>query len=358
MTKKNTNRNRIYTIIALIVLAVLIYIAENNLDAYNLRILNLGAIYVTLGVSLNLIFGFTGQFSLGHAGFMAIGAYVTTLLVLPPWYKEMIFILEPLVWPFTVMHTPFIIALILSGIFAAMAALLIGLPVLRLKGDYLGIATLGFAEIISIIANNIPQITNGALGIKGIPEYTNLWWTIGVAIVTIYIIKGLIGSSYGRALMAIRENEIAAEVIGVNLTYHKVMSFVISAFFAGVAGGLFACLLTTIDPKAFMFIMTFNILIVVVMGGLGSITGTVIAAFLFNIFLEYLRPIEAGFNIGSIEIPKIPGLRMVAFSVVLLIIILYKQKGLMGGVEFSWEGFTGFFQKLFSGKKSSEGSAV
>ena len=352
------NNGKLYTILSLIVLAILIYFAENNLDAYNLRILNLGAIYVTLGVSLNLIFGFTGQFSLGHAGFMAVGAYVTTLLVLPPWYKEMIYILEPLVWPFSIMHTPFIIALFLSGIFAALAALLIGLPVLRLKGDYLGIATLGFAEIIRIIANNIPQITNGALGIKGIPEFTNLWWTVGVAVVTIYIIKGLINSSYGRALMAIRENEIAAEVIGVNLTYHKVMSFTISAFFAGVAGGLFACLLTTIDPKAFMFIMTFNILIVVVLGGIGSITGTVIAAFLFNISLEYLRPIEAGFNVGPIVILAIPGLRMVTFAALLLIVILYKQNGLMGGIEFSWNGVSRFFQRLFSNKKSPEGGAI
>src|SRR5665648_483316 len=154
MKKQN---EKILTILALIVLGVLVYLAENNLDAYNLRILNLGAIYATLGVSLNLIYGFTGQFSLGHAGFMAIGAYVTSLLVLPPYYKEMIFILEPLVWPFTVMHTPFVVALLLSGLFAAIAALIIGLPVLRLKGDYLGIATLGFAEIIRIIANNIPQ---------------------------------------------------------------------------------------------------------------------------------------------------------------------------------------------------------
>ncbi len=344
------------TIISIIILGIVVYLAQNYLDAYKLRILNLGAIYVTLGVSLNLIYGFTGQFSLGHAGFMAIGAYTTALLVLPPYYKEIIFIIEPLVWPFTVLHTPFIFALLCSGFFAAIAALLIGLPVLRLKGDYLGIATLGFAEIIRIIANNIPQITNGALGIKGIPEFTNLWWSVGVALFTIYIIKGLIQSSYGRALMAIRDNEIAAEVIGVNLTYHKVMSFTIGAFFAGVAGGLFACLLTTIDPKAFMFVMTFNILIVVVLGGFGSITGTVIAAFLFNFFLEYLRPVEDGLDLGIFSIPKIPGLRMVTFSALLLIIILYKQKGLLGGVEFSWQGLFQFFNRFFN-KKSSEGSA-
>jgi branched-chain amino acid transport system permease protein len=352
MKKLNT---KILTISALIVLGLLIYFAQTYLDAYKLRILNLSGIYITLGVSLNLIYGFTGQFSLGHAGFMAIGAYVTALLVLPPYYKEMIFIIEPLVWPFTVLHTPFIIALFVGGLAAAIAAFLIGLPVLRLKGDYLGIATLGFAEIIRVVANNIPHITNGALGIKGIPEFTNLWWTMGVAVFTIYIIRGLINSSYGRALMAIRENEIAAEVIGVNLTYHKVMSFTIGGFFAGVGGGLFACLLTTIDPKAFMFLMTFNILIVVVMGGFGSITGTVIAAFLFNFLLEYLRPIEAGFNIGSFEIPGIPGLRMVSFAALILIIILYKQKGLLGGIEFSWKGFFQYFNRS-SKKNSSEGS--
>ena len=348
---------KICTVISLIVLFILVYFAQNRLDAYKVRILNLGAMYVTLGVSLNLIYGFTGQFSLGHAGFMAIGAYVTALLVLPSYYKEVIFMLEPLAWPLNVIHTPFAVALIAGGVFSAVAAFIIGVPVLRLKGDYLGIATLGFAEIIRIVLNNIPHITNGALGIKGIPEFTNLWWTVGVAIFTIYIVKGLISSSYGRALMAIRENEIAAEVIGVNLTYHKVMSFTISAFFAGVAGGLFAGLLTTIDPKAFRFVMTYNILIVAVLGGLGSVTGTVIAAFLYNILLEYLRPIEAGFNLGPIHFPPIPGLRMVTFSVLLLFLILYKQKGLLGGFEFSWKWFFQSVNKIFGSKKTTEGSS-
>lgn len=352
MGKKKETR---YTILALIALAILVYFAQNNLDDYKLRILNISAIYVTLGVSLNLIFGFTGQFSLGHAGFMAIGAYVTTLLVLPPWYKEMIFIIKPLIWPFTIIQAPFLIALIISGIFAAGAALLIGLPVLRLKGDYLGIATLGFAEIIRIIANNIPQVTNGALGIKGIPEFTNLYWSVGVAIFTIYIVRGLISSSYGRALMAIRENEIAAEAIGVNLTYHKVMSFTLSAFFAGVAGGLFACLISTIDPKAFMFTMSYNILLVVVLGGMGSITGTVLAAFFYNFFLEYLRSVEAGFSIGPLTIPEIPGLRMVTFSILLLLVIIFRQQGLLGGWEFSWNGLINIIKKIFFHQRATEG---
>lgn len=354
MTKK---KEQIYSIITLLVLVFIVFLAQKYLDNYKLRILNLGAIYATLGISLNLIFGFTGQFSLGHAGFMAIGAYTTSILIMPALQKEYTFLIEPLIWPLNVIQLPFIFALLLGGLLAALAAFLIGLPVLRLKGDYLGIATLGFAEIIRIVANNIPQVTNGALGLKGIPEFTNLWWTIGVAVFTIFIIKRLIASSYGRALMAIRENEIAAEAIGVNLTYHKVMSFTISAFFAGIGGGLLAALLTTIDPRTFMFIMTFNILIVVVIGGLGSITGTVIAAFLFNILLEYLRPIEGGFDLGFISIPQIPGLRMVTFSLLLLIIILYKQNGLLGDIEFTWQGLFNLIKRITSGK-SSEGSGA
>src|SRR6056297_3127483 len=290
-------KEQILTLIVLVILMLLIYLAEGHLDEYNLKILNLGAIFAIFGVGLNLIFGFTGLFSLGHAGFMAIGAYTTALCIIPSQYKEMIFIIEPLIWPFSDIHLPFILALLLGGILAAIAAIIIGLPVLRLKGDYLGIATLGFAEIIRVVINNIPQVTNGALGIKGIPQYTNLWWSFGFAVLTVFVVKRLIASSYGRALMAIRENEVAAESIGVNLTYHKVMSFTIGAFFAGIGGGLLASLLTTIDPRAFMFVMTFNVLIVVVIGGMGNITGTVIAAFLYNFFMEYLRPLEEGISI-------------------------------------------------------------
>ncbi len=348
------NKERLLSLIALVVLAFAINFAEKNLDNYTLRILNLGAIYTTLGVSLNLIFGFTGQFSLGHAGFMAIGAYTTSLFIMPPMYKEMSFIIEPLIWPLSVIQLPFVVALLLGGVLAAVAAIIIGLPVLRLRGDYLGIATLGFAEIIRVVSNNIPQVTNGALGLKGIPGYSNLWWTVGFAVLTIFVIKRLIASSYGRALMAIRENEIAAEAMGVNLTYHKVMSFTVSAFFAGIGGGLLASLLTTIDPRAFMFVMTFNVLIVVVIGGLGSITGTVMAAFLFNFFLEYLRPLEQGFNIGPLAFPEIPGLRMVTFSLLLLIVIIFKQDGLLGEIEFTWKGFFSFFDRF----RSAEGGKM
>lgn len=353
MTKR---KEQLLSLGAIIILFILVYFAENRLDNYVLRILNLGAIYTTLGVSLNLIFGFTGQFSLGHAGFMAIGAYTTSLMIMPSIYKEMSFIIEPLIWPLNVMQLPFIVALLLGGVLAAIAAIIIGFPVLRLKGDYLGIATLGFAEIIRVVANNIPQITNGALGIRGIPQYSNLWWTVGFAVFTIFIIKRLIASSYGRALMSIRENEIAAEAIGVNLTYHKVMSFTISAFFAGIGGGLLASLLTTIDPRAFMFVMTFNVLIVVVIGGMGSITGTVIAAFLFNFAIEYLRPIESGFNLGPIAVPEVPGLRMVTFSLALLIIIIYKQNGLMGDIEFTWRWFFDTIKKLRFNKSVEGGN--
>lgn len=353
MTKK---KEQLLTLIFVILLAALIWLAQNYFDKYLIRILNLGFIYVILAVSLNLLFGFTGQFSLGHAGFMAIGAYTTSLLILPVSQKEMIYLIEPIIWPLSILEIPFIIALLLGGLFAAIAAILIGLPVLRLRGDYLGIATLGFAEIIRVIANNIPQVTNGALGLKGVPEYTNLWWSASFAVVTVFVIKRLITSSYGRALMAIRENEIAAETIGVNLTYHKVMSFTISAFFAGIGGGLLASLLTTIDPRTFMMFLTFNVLIVVVIGGLGNLTGTIISAFLFNFTLEYLRPIENGFSLIFFSVPKIPGLRMVVFSIALLLVILFKQKGILGEFEFSWQRIAQIKNSLIS--RTSKGGEL
>jgi branched-chain amino acid transport system permease protein len=308
------------------------------LDDYQLRILNLGFIYAILGVSLNLTFGFTGQFSLGHAGFMAIGAYVTSLLTMPALQKEMTFMMESLIWPLNILELPFLPSLLSGGLAAALFAIIVGLPILRLKGDYLGIATLGFAEIIRVVANNLPQVTNGALGLKGIPAYANLWWTVGMTVLTVWVVHRLVKSSYGRAMLAIRENEIAAEAIGVNLTFHKVVSFAMGAFFAGIGGGLLASLITTIDPKTFSMALTFNILIVVIIGGLGSITGTVVTAVGYNILIEWLRPVEEGFHLGFVEIPPIPGLRMVVFAMLLMLVILYKQNGLFGGMEWNPQG--------------------
>lgn len=338
-------RNTILTLIAIVLVIIFLIYADQNLDAYKLRILNLCAVYTILGLSMNLINGFTGLFSLGHAGFMAVGAYTTALCTLSPQAKQMNFFMKPIVGPLSNFVIPFFPALILGGLLAAAVAFLIGAPVLRFKGDYLAIATLGFSEIIRIIFTNTQSITNGALGLKGIPAYTNLWWSFGGAAVTIIVIISLINSSFGRALKAIREDEIAAESMGINLFRHKMLSFAIGAFFAGVGGGLLGNLLGTIDPLMFRFTLTYNILLIIVLGGLGSITGSVISAFVITAATELLRFLDEEINLGFVTIPGIAGMRMVVFSILLMVVILFFRNGLMGTKEFNWDKIINFFKK-------------
>lgn len=332
-------RDYYLTAISIILLIGFLYYADNNMDAYMVRILNLCAIYTVLGLSMNLINGFTGLFSLGHAGFMAVGAYVTAILTLSVNGKVQNFFLEPIAAPLSNVVWPFFPSLLLGGILTAIAGFLIGAPALRLKGDYLAIATLGFAEIIRVIFINTQNITNGALGLKGIPGYTNLWWSFGTAIFTIVFMILLINSSYGRAFKAIREDEIAAESMGIDLFKHKVLSFTIGAFFAGIGGGLLGNLLGTIDPAMFKSTLTFNILLIIVLGGMGSITGTVISAFVVTISQEALRFLDQPMDLGFFVIPGVAGMRMVVFSVMLMLVVLFYRHGLMGTNEFSWNKF-------------------
>lgn len=347
--------NKILNIVLIIGIFLLLIVANNTLDSYKIRILNLCAIYTILGLSMNLINGFTGLFSLGHAGFIAIGAYTTSILTMSEKVKNQNFFLEPLVAPLNHISMPFLPALILAGLISAGIAFLIGAPALRLRGDYLAIATLGFAEIIRIILNNAQPITNGALGLRGIPHKSNLYWTFGLAIITIIIIVSLINSSYGRALKAIREDEIAAQSMGINLFKHKTIAFIIGAFFAGIGGGLLGNLLGTIDPNMFKFVFTFNILLIIVIGGMGSVTGTIIAAFFVTVLGEVLRflDMEKQFEFGIISFKGVPGLRMVVFSVLLMVIVLFFRKGIMGTKEITWDSIKKVFTKKSETKEVS-----
>ena len=342
---KKKNLYLLSKIILILILAIFLNIAQKIFDPYVIRIMNLCGIYTILGVSLNLINGFTGQFSLGHAGFMSIGAYVSALLYMSPKLKVTNFFITPIIWPLSVIHLPFFISVIAAGIVAALIGALVGAPCLRLKGDYLAIVTFGFSEIIRIVFCNLQNITNGPLGLKGLPAYTNLWWSWGGAIVTIYFISNLINSSYGRALKSIREDEEAAEAMGVYLFYHKVLSFVVGAFFAGIGGALLGSLVMTIDPNVFNVFMTFQIILIIIVGGLGSITGTVIIASSFTILMELLRSVESPMNFFGIQLPAIPGMRMLIFSVILMVFILFFKRGLMGGKEFSLKQFINIFYR-------------
>lgn len=272
-------------------------------NAYYMRILTLASINVMLGTSLNLILGYTGQLNLGHAGFMAVGAYTAAILT-------------------TSYSTPFVVSLFLGALLAGFIGLLVGLPTLRLRGDYLAIATLGFAEIIRVTALNL-NITGGALGIRGVPYLTNFTWAFFLAAITVWIIVNFINSSHGRACKAIREDEIAAEAMGVNTTYYKVLVFSMGAFFAGLAGGLFGHLLTIVHPSSFTFLKSIEYLVIAVVGGLGSITGSVMAAIFLTFLSEALR--------------KFTELRMIIYAGALVLVMLLRPQGLMGGMELQLE---------------------
>ncbi len=345
------NRKTQLTILLLIVTIAIIAVLNITLDSYKIKIFTLCGIYIILGLSMNLINGFTGLFSLGHAGFMAVGAYVSALLTMSPELKDSVFYVAPINPFIKMIQLPFPLALIVGGLVAAGVAFLIGAPVLRLNDDYLAIATLGFSEIIRVVITNTQTLTNGSLGLKGITRYTNAWWAWGIAILTIFFMIWLIHGMYGKAFKAIREDEIAAEAMGISLFKHKMMSFVIGAFFAGVGGGLLGHLIGAIDPNMFRFILTFNILLIVVLGGIGSITGTIISATAVTILMEVLRFIENPINLGFVNIPGIPGMRMVVFSLMLMGVILFYPQGLMGRAEFNWDYF--LKKKFLKNRKKS-----
>lgn len=346
-------RNLILNIIAIALLAVFLIVVKGNLGSYETRVLNLCAIYAILAMSMNLINGFTGLFSLGHAGFMAVGAYTSALLTMSTASKEAVFYMAPLISPLNKITLPFFFALIISGIMAAIAGWLIGYPALRLKGDYLAIATLGFGEIIRIVFTNTQSLTNGALGIKSIPVTTNLWWSFGTALITLFVLASLINSSYGRALKAIREDEIAAEAMGIGLARHKTIGFTIGAFFAGIGGALLGNLIGSIEPKQFTFLLTFNILLIIVLGGMGSLTGSIIASFIVTIGMEWLRFLDEPLNFGFFVTTAKPGIRMVVFSLLLIFCVIFWSRGIMGTREFTWDGMF----KLFQGKKKAKGGS-
>lgn len=310
--------------------------APTGLNGYQLRILNLIAINGILGLSLNLIYGMTGMFSLGHAGFMAIGAYVSALLILSPAQKEAMWILEPIApWLLNV-QAPFLVSLIAAGLAAAFFGWLIALPVLRLGGDYLGIATLGFAEIIRILITNLTPLTNGSLGLKGIPAHTTLWVSYGCLAVVLFCTVCMMRSNFGNVLRAVRDDEVAARTMGVDTFRTRVLAFTLGCFGGGLGGALMGNLITTIDPRMFMITQTYSLLMIVVVGGLGSITGSLIGAVLVTTMLEWLRFVENPITIGSLHIPGIPGMRMVLFSLLLIVVIIFRREGIMGMREFSW----------------------
>ncbi|MFC0269854.1 branched-chain amino acid ABC transporter permease [Metabacillus herbersteinensis] len=275
-------------------------ISSGMLNPFYTNTLYTIAINIILAVSLHLIIGITGQFSIGHAGFLAVGAYASAIITMK-------------------LQMPFGLALVVAGVAAAVTGLLIGIPSLRLRGDYLAIATLGFGEIVRIVFLNFEYV-GGASGMQ-VSNLTSWPWVFACLLITILVIVNFTNSTHGRACLSIRENEIASDAMGINTTYYKVAAFAIGSFFAGVAGGLYAHNFYIIQPTNFGFLKSFDILIYVVLGGLGSLSGAVLAAILLTVISTFLQ--------------DYPETRMIIYSLVLIIVMLYRPKGLMGTRESS-----------------------
>ena len=309
--------------LVLAALFVVLLSAKLAFSNYIILIISLIGVYIIASASLNLTNGYTGLFSLGHAGFMAVGAYTSALLSFPVDMRS-IFALSPLpgllggpdfAWPFF----PSVLA---GGIMAAILAAIVGVPVLRLKGHYLSVASLGLMIVITALAMNLRDLTRGSIGINSIPTYTNIWWAYIWAVATVFVIWRIIGSSFGRAMMAIRDDETAAQVQGISPLKYKLLSFIIGAFFAGIAGALYGHLTGAIRPFVFSFNLTFTLVIMVVIGGQGTISGPIVGAVILTVLRYLLKPIEEGLNIY--------GLTELIYALMLIGIMLFKPEGLMG----------------------------
>lgn len=298
-------------------LIVLVLIQTRVIDAYLQATMVTICVNIILAVSLNLVTGFTGQFSLGHAGFMAVGAYSTALITMT----------FPTQWGF-------VLGLVVGMVLSSLIGFLIGLPTLRLRGDYLAIATLGMAEIIRVLLLNL-DFTNGAAGLSGVPQFVNWHWLFVLTVGTVVLTSNFLKSRHGRDCIAVREDEIAAESIGVNTTRAKTMAFTVGACFGSVGGSIYASYFYFIKPDLFNFMMSINILVIVVLGGLGSISGSIIAAVLLAIISTLLQPF--------------PEIRMILYSLALVILMIFRPQGLMGSRELS----LALFRSLMSSSRRS-----
>ncbi len=327
-------------LLALPVLLVLEWLLSNS--PFATYLLSIMAVNIILAVSLNIVNGMTGQFSIGHAGFMAVGAYIAGVTSLALKDVALSFL------PVAVSDQVFlVVALLVGGTAAALAGFLVGLPSLRLRGDYLAIVTLGFGEIIRVAVTNT-EAFGRALGLSGIPQTSSVAMVGFWVFLVVLVARRIAGSSHGRSLWAIREDEVAAEAMGVNTTGYKVRAFVVSSFFAGIAGGLFAHFVPIINPGSFTFVKSMEIVVMVVLGGLGSTTGAIVAAVFLTLLPEGLRSAFTTFGAGSNLAQQVDQIRMPVYGMLLVVLMLSRPQGLFGTREI-WDVLPRWIPRRFRG---------
>jgi len=351
-TKKRLTKGQVLSIVIIAAIYAAVFILEQIVPPTSMlfTVLKKGATYALVAVSMNLLNGFTGIFSLGQAGFMLIGAYTFSILTVPVSQREIVY--QYYAGGAVQFALPWFVAMVFAGLAAALFAFLIGLPVLRLKSDYLAIATLGFAEIIRAVFqwDKLGPITNGSNMLRLFPTFNDFNITGADGQVRVYfstlapmLISGvciavivlLINSTFGRALRSIKDDEIAAEAMGIHLASHKQLAFCVSSFFTGVGGAMLAMYQTTVQAKSFTTAMTYEILLIVVIGGIGSVTGSCLSSFLFVAASEWwLRFLDQKQMIGDFEVPLLRnGFRLVVFSIIIMVVVLFFRRGIMGTNE-------------------------
>jgi branched-chain amino acid transport system permease protein len=322
------NGRRLLAPAALGACAALLAVLQGRLNDYELRLVNVVGINILLAASLNLTNGYLGVFSLGHAGFATVGAYAASLLTLPAARKAMMI---PDLPPWMAgAEWPFLPALLAGGAAAALCGVLVGYPVLRLRGHYLAVATLGFMIIVQTTAASLVSVTRGAQGINGIPPFTNVWWTYAAAAVCVYVVWALARTAPGRAMKALREDDHAAQACGIPFLHVRLIAFTLGAFFAGVAGVLWAHLITVITPTSFSFALIFLIVLMVIVGGAGTVAGPIAGAVVLTVLPEALRLLENGFMLGGLTVPPLFGASQLLLSLMLILFIIYRPSGLFG----------------------------
>lgn len=319
-----------FLIFVLIPLVGIILCGMNSTNYYA-GLIHLFGINIILVASLNLVNGFSGMFSMGHAAFMAIGAYASAMLTLSASQKTIMMPELPL-WLMN-LTLPFPVALLTGGVFASITALLIGFPVLRFKGHYLSVATIGLIVIVRAVLDNEDQITNGARGVTGLPGYASTWIIFLTTFLCLFILRRLLQSSYGRELVAMRDDEVAAQTLGVNLTIKKISALCISAFMAGVAGGLWGHMQSVISGKFFYIDASFKLVETSIIGGMYSLSGAVMGSFLMTFLPEFLAPLESGTVVFGVQLPELYGASNLIMAGLLIIIIIFRRQGIMGYSE-------------------------
>ena len=317
--------------VPLVLLAALLVFDKYGASAYEQRVIVLLGIDIILVLSLNLFSGFTGVFSLGHVGFMALGAYASAILSMPVAHKAIN--LPDLPSWLAGFELGFLPATLAAGLLAALVALIVGLPVLRLSGHYVVVATLSFLVIVHVVLINAVPFTRGSRTFFGTPAYTTTWWVYAWVLITIYIAWRVLRSPYGRAMLAQREDRVAARAVGVEVLRTRLWPFVVSAFLTAVAGSLWGHYILSFSPNAFYFSETFAIITMLVVGGMGSISGSVIGTVLVVVLTEVLRGLEGGFDLGPLQVPPLYGLSQILMAVAFISVIVFRRDGLLGYTE-------------------------